>query len=61
MSKYRIVKTVYESGDARYQIQQKFICWWIDLGGEYWQTLNFAKDRIRSLEGNRIISEEVVE
>lgn len=60
MRKFRIVKTLYESGEATYQIQHKFLFWWIDIAGEYWQSFNFAKDRLHSIEGNRIVSEEVV-
>jgi len=60
MSRYRIIKYSYESGEVRYQIQQKFLCIWIDVGGEYWETLDFAKERLRQFEGNKILSKSVI-
>lgn len=60
MSKYRIAKRTYSSGDVRYQIQQKILWWWFDLASEYWQGLSFAEDRVKSFEGNKVISQEIV-
>lgn len=61
MSKYRIAKRTYSSGDVRYQIQEKILWWWFDLGSEYWQSLSFAQDRLRSIEGNKVVNQEIIQ
>lgn len=61
MGKYRIVKFTYESNESRYQIQQKFLWFWFDVGGEYWETLQFARKRLVEIGGQKVVTKVVVE
>ena len=60
MNKYRIVKRTDSSGDVRYQIQEKILWWWFDLASEYWSSLSFAQDRVKSFEGDKVVNQEIV-
>lgn len=61
MKELRIVKETYSSGKIEYQIQQKWLWWWVVLENENWRTLDFARDRVKDLMGTTLISKEIVE